>query len=195
MPPALPPSVDTDAAAIGKLYQRARESHAEGLVAFLECGRLLADKKEHTPHGAWESWLEDNADALGFATPQTARKLMAAWRKWRKEHGGVTAEANRALVHDLDDAAALLISRAMWGNASRRLDRNGAGTPGSTDEDAGAERSASPLERARACYLEVCAHVLELNVEREIDLVTDGLRRLERAAAPPSRRAVSAMRN
>ena len=70
--------VDTDAIVIGELYERSNSSLAEAVVARLECGRRLAEKKDSMQHGVWLPWLQENAGVLGFDSRLTASRLIKA---------------------------------------------------------------------------------------------------------------------
>src|SRR5438034_2622391 len=60
-------------------------------------------KKASLKHGEWLPWLVNNADVLGFSTPQTAGKLMRA------------AKLNVDVQFE-DEATAVTMSRKLWGN-------------------------------------------------------------------------------
>ena len=96
--------VDGDAIAIGELYERSNSSLADAVVARLECGRRLAEKKASLAHGEWLPWLDDNAGVLGFSGERKAQKLMRAFK------------ANTSPVAHLNDADIIKISRQMWGH-------------------------------------------------------------------------------
>jgi len=96
--------VDSDAVEIGALYDRSNSSLADAVMARLDCGRLLAEKKASMKHGEWLPWLENNAGVLGFSDRTVASRLMKA------------AKANDALAHHLDEADILKLSREMWGH-------------------------------------------------------------------------------
>lgn len=97
--------IDNDAAEIGKLYQQARSSLVESVKYLIACGEKLATKKASLSHGEWLPWLQDNAAVLGFETPRTAQLLMVA-------------AANAKPASHLDEAAAVAVSRSIWGHDS-----------------------------------------------------------------------------
>jgi len=101
--------VDGDAIAIGALYQRSNSSLADAVMARLECGQRLAEKKASMKHGEWLPWLESNAGALGFSTRATAARLIKA------------AGANVKPALHLDESAALKLSRQMWGHEIKQI--------------------------------------------------------------------------
>lgn len=98
---------DEDAAVIGQLYAAARKSQVDSVRYLIECGSKLIEKKNSMEHGSWLPWLSANGEVLGFASRQTASRLM---KLASKEDG--------ALTHHLDEAKALEISRELWGNDS-----------------------------------------------------------------------------
>lgn len=95
--------VDGDAAAIGELYRKARNSAIESARYAWECGRALATKKDSLPHGDWLPWLEVNKEALGFTDRSTASRLMKF-------------AANGASTQHLNEATATKALREVWGN-------------------------------------------------------------------------------
>ena len=92
-----------DAAAIGELFERSKSALVDAVLARLECGKRLQQKKQELGHGEWLSWLNSNADVLGFG-PWTAQRLIAAHK------------ANPGLTTHLSDGEALALSRKMWAN-------------------------------------------------------------------------------
>ena len=101
--------MDRAAVEIGQLYERSNASLVDAVLARLECGRLLAIKKEEVGHGNWLPWLEENAGVLGFSSDRTASRL-------------IRVATNRTLTSDLGSPEeAIEISRQMWGNAPKRL--------------------------------------------------------------------------
>jgi hypothetical protein len=111
-------TADTDAREIGDLYRRAKRSVVDSVRYSLQAGDRLNKKKEKLGHGKWLPWLEANADALGFANPGTAQRLMQVASKYRVD----------AVFEDEAEAAA--ICREMWGNSERKLPK-----PQRDDED------------------------------------------------------------
>ncbi|KKL55694.1 hypothetical protein LCGC14_2252870, partial [marine sediment metagenome] len=97
--------VDPEAIYIGELYEKARTSIADSVGYQIECGMRLAEKKASMKHGEWLPWLDDNAGVLGFATRQTASRLIKL------------TKSNGTLTHHLNEAEAVQISRQTWGNA------------------------------------------------------------------------------
>ena len=97
--------VDGAAIAIGELYERSNLSFADAVIARLECGRLLAEKKASTARGKWLPWLEANAGVLGFETARTAQRL-------------IKSSANTTPASHLDAPTMLKLSREMWGHES-----------------------------------------------------------------------------
>ena len=105
--------VDGDAIAIGELYARSNSSLADAVVARLECGQRLAEKKASMAHGEWLPWLDANAGVLGFLSRFTAAKLIKA------------AQGNVPLAAHLDEATAVKLSRQMWGHDLYRAQGTG----------------------------------------------------------------------
>ena len=105
-PPTIPNGEREDAAVIGLLYQKSRNSLVESVEFALQCGQCLTAKKASLPHGGWLPWLADNAEVLGFGD-RTARRLLEL-------------AAIRSSTTTLDEAGALAISRKLWGNDSKK---------------------------------------------------------------------------
>lgn len=80
----------------------------DSVKCLIEAGQKLIEKKGLMKHGEWLPWLKENADALGFSSDQTARKLMTA------------AKSNRALTRDFTEEEASQISKAVWGNKPKK---------------------------------------------------------------------------
>jgi hypothetical protein len=80
---------------------------ASSVRHLVEAGRRLAEKRDSLDYGEWLPWLEANADALGFGE-RTARRLMGAAR-------------NRTPASDLDEEAAIQLSRLIWGHVGDSL--------------------------------------------------------------------------
>jgi hypothetical protein len=95
---------DQAAVEIGTLYRKGREAILESVDYNLQAGRKLIEKKGSMPHGEWVTWLQANADVLGFTHRTTASRLMKA------------AAANDASTHPLNEAEAIRITRKLWGN-------------------------------------------------------------------------------
>src|SRR5262249_27111941 len=72
---------DPDAISIGLLYRKARSSIAASVRYLIEAGHRLKKKKDELGHGKWLSWVEANADVLGFGI-SAASKLMKAATKF-----------------------------------------------------------------------------------------------------------------
>jgi hypothetical protein len=96
-----------EAMEIGILYRKARGSVVESVLYLREAGAKLAAIKKSLPHGSWLPWLAENADALGFESERTARRLMGP-AKW---------DVNVRFGED----EAIQISREVWGNAAPKL--------------------------------------------------------------------------
>jgi hypothetical protein len=92
-------SVDSEAVAIGMLYQK-------GFTAFLEVGKKLIAKQNSLAHGEWGIWLDNNAATLGFSE-STARRFMKFARQY---------PASDARFDALEITA---INRQLWGNTHR----------------------------------------------------------------------------
>jgi phage N-6-adenine-methyltransferase len=99
----LPPQ-DTTAIEIGDLYRKGKSSMVDSVRYLIEAGQRLTAKKGGLRHGEWLSWLEANADALGFDSPRTAQLLMRGAEKAK-------------LASHLDEDAAARISREIWGHS------------------------------------------------------------------------------
>jgi hypothetical protein len=95
--------IDGDAAEIGDLYRKAKNSLIESMRYATDCGHRLIAKKKSLKHGTWLPWLEDNADVLGLDTPRTAQRLMDVATKY---------DVNVVF----DEKKALNVSRQIWGN-------------------------------------------------------------------------------
>ncbi len=108
--------VDRDAIEIGELYGKARSTVIDSVRYLIDCGQRLTTKKARLKHGEWLPWLESNAGVLGFENRTTASRLM-------------TAAANDALAHHLNEAEALKISQDIWGHSTIR----GTGGTGAND--------------------------------------------------------------
>ena len=98
---------DTDAAEIGRLYCKARQSMVDSVSALLECGQRLAAKKKTLGHGNWLAWVENNADILGFSSIRTADRLMRAAAKTKLD----------ASVQ-YDELSATQVCREIWGHVT-----------------------------------------------------------------------------
>jgi phage N-6-adenine-methyltransferase len=110
---------DRDAIEIGLLYRNARNSIVESVRYLDECGRRLLAKKDAIGHGKWLPWLAAHRDELGFGE-RAAQWLM---------NGSEWLASNPQLTTDLDEAAAVEISRRFWGNRKVR------GTQGTGDNE------------------------------------------------------------
>jgi hypothetical protein len=95
--------VDNDAIEIGQLYERSNSSLGDAVLARLECGTRLAEKKAKIGHGNWIPWLKANAGVLGFDSERTAQMLMKA-------------ATNTKSTSHLDEPGMVRLSRQMWGN-------------------------------------------------------------------------------
>lgn len=80
---------------------------AESVKYLIEAGQKLIEKKKSLAHGEWLPWLKANADALGFSSERTARRLMAV--------------AKRTLTSDITEAEASQISKSVWGNKPKAV--------------------------------------------------------------------------
>jgi hypothetical protein len=94
---------DPDAAVIGALYRKARESIVDSVRHAIECGDRLRAKRNELGHGRWLAWLKANAHVLGFDSPRTADRLM---------RGAAKLDASV----QYDEIAATQISREIWGH-------------------------------------------------------------------------------
>ena len=99
--------VDNDAIEIGQLYQKAKHSLVDSVKYLIKCGQRLIEKKASMKHGQWLSWLEDNAEVLGFSSRRTASMLMKA-------------AANGQPASHLSTTEAAQISRQIWGHGAAR---------------------------------------------------------------------------
>jgi hypothetical protein len=92
---------DSDVTEIAVLYEASTTSFADAILARLECGKRLEEKKKAVGHGNWLPWLDQNRHTLGFGQT-AAKRMMKAY------------DANRRLAADLTAADAIKLSRFMW---------------------------------------------------------------------------------
>lgn len=91
-----------DAATVGALYRKSRDSHIESVTYLIECGMALRAIKASIPHGEWLLWVQEHKSELGFGDV-TARRLMAA-------------ALNQSSTTDLTNDEAAKLSGQIWRN-------------------------------------------------------------------------------
>lgn len=92
------------AKSIGERYQLARTTQLQTIQYLVQCGEHLQAQKAALPHGEWLLWVRQHQHLLGF-DDRMARRMMEAARIVKSD-----------VTTDLDETAALQISRRVWGN-------------------------------------------------------------------------------
>jgi Protein of unknown function (DUF3102) len=105
---------DRDAARFAELYHKARSSAVDSVGYLIELGEGLKDKKKAVGHGNWLSWLEQNAETLGFGE----------WKAQRLMLGAREIKANPRLTQDLTEDEAISLNRQIWGNSPKPFTRD-----------------------------------------------------------------------
>lgn len=160
---------DKDAVAIGKLCDKARGSMVDSVKYLIEAGQKLIEKKESLVHGEWLPWLKENADALGFSTPQTAGRLMKV--------GKLNVNAQ------FGESEASQISKNVWGNTNTKPKGGGKSKKTkSSPKKRGSGKTAEPYRKTRLAIRESMIAGEDINTEKVAKNQNVSVDTVERAA-------------